>query len=173
MRKTMVLALALLAGCGPSGPPPPPLWFDGLPVSGSRADARKAGFDWCIKDNIEMRCRRNGVMFLGKGPYNAALDLAGRNGRAGFNQLTLWHDRDQGALLEILEVLDRQGWGYCYTGIGDRGDQAIYVREGSPVRISMDLSYWGKRRLRVLPERGAQVAKCSFVSRRKSPDAQR
>ena len=98
-----------------------------------------------------MRCRRGGVMFLGYGPFNAALDLNGSNGGGGFNQLTLWHDRDQNAAIPVGTALERQGWRSCFTGEGNKGDQAIYAHPRAPVRISMDLSYWGKRRLRVIP----------------------
>lgn len=98
-----------------------------------------------------MRCRRVGVMFLGFGPFDAALDLNGSNGGGGFDQLTLWHDQDQNAFIPLGAALERQGWRSCYTGEGNRGDQAIYTHRHARVRISMDLSYWGKRRLRVLP----------------------
>lgn len=151
MRGPILLAISL-AGCTQYPPPPPPLSFDGLPVTGSLADARKAGFTWCIEDTIEMRCRHDAVTFLGQGPFNAVVTLEGGSGQGGFYDLTLWHDRDQDALFTIGKELERQGWNTCYTGDGARGDQAIYTRAGSKVRISMDLSYWGKRRLRVLPE---------------------
>lgn len=161
MRKALALALGLVVGCGRSDrPPPPPLWLDGLPVSGSLADALKAGFDKCIEDTIEMRCRRSGVMLLGQGPYSAALDLAGSDGGGGFDHLILWHDRDQNAVLAISAALERQGWRSCYTGQGNRGDQAIYTLAGAPVRFSMDLSYWGKRRLRVIPVSSTHEARC-------------
>jgi hypothetical protein len=141
-----------LAGCGgPDRPPPPPLSFEELPVSGSLKDALSAGFTSCREDTTEMRCRRGGVMFLGFGPFNAALDLNGSNGGGGFDQLILWHDRDQSAAIPIGAALERQGWRSCFTGEGDRGDQAIYTHPRARVRISMDLSYWGKRRLRVIP----------------------
>ena len=107
-----------------------------------------------------MRCRRAGVMFLGFGPFNAALDLNGSNGGGGFDQLILWHDRDQNAAIPIGSALERQGWRSCFTGEGHRGDQAIYMRPDAPVRISMDLSYWGKRRLRVIPEWNNREPRC-------------
>jgi hypothetical protein len=161
MHRVPVIALALLAGCGgPDRPPPPALSFAGLPVSGSLQDALKAGFDRCREDTTEMRCRRNGVMFLGFGPFNAALDLNGSNGGGGFDQLTLWHDRDQNAFLAIGTALERHGWRSCFTGENDRGDQAIYTHPGARVRISMDLSYWGKRRLRVIPQWNNREPRC-------------
>lgn len=156
------LAPLLLAGCGsPHRPPPPSLAFGGLPVSGSLADAQRAGFTDCVSpDWGRLRCRRHGVTFEGARAYEAAVDLVGNDGSGGFDQLTLWHDRDQYAVYRITDMLDRQGWRNCSTGSGDRGDQIIYTRAGMPVRISMDLSYWGKRRLRILPgwsrERGCR-----------------
>jgi hypothetical protein len=165
MRLALSIALALLAGCGgPVRPPPPPLWFEGLPVSGSRADARQAGFDRCSEDRAKMRCRRAGVRLLGEGPYDAALDLVGSEGAGGFDQLTLWHDTDQGAVIAVTAVLERQGWRSCLTGEDDKGDQKIYEREGAPVRISMDISYWAKRRLRVIPAGNKREPGCPPAS---------
>ncbi|HEX8442206.1 MAG TPA: hypothetical protein VF631_01015 [Allosphingosinicella sp.] len=158
---TLLATVALLAGCGgPDRPPPPPLSFDGLPVSGSLSYALKSRFTRCLEDTTEMRCRRDGVMFLGFGPFNAALDLNGSNGGGGFDQLTLWHDRDQNAFLPIVAALERQGWRSCFTGEDDRGDQAIYTHARARARISMDLSYWGKRRLRVIPEWNNREPRC-------------
>lgn len=126
MRGLLAFTLALLAGCGgPQRPPPPPLWFEGLPVSGSLADAKKAAFGRCAEGRASMRCRRDGVMFLGQGPYDAALDLVGSDGAGGFDQLILWHGRDQGAVLAITALLERQGWRSCFTGEDGKGDQAI------------------------------------------------
>ena len=154
-------SLALLGGCGgPDHPPPPALWVEGLPVSGSLQDAHKAGFTTCFDFTVEMRCRRNGVMFHGFGPFNAAVDLNGGNGGGGFDQLTLWHDWDQNALLPILSALERQGWRACFTGEGNHGDQGIYSHPKVSVRLSLDLSYWGKRRLRVMPPWNHRESRC-------------
>src|SRR4028119_431154 len=148
-----LFVLVLLAGCrGPDHPPPPPTSFDNLPVSGSLEDALRAGFTRCRSEWTTMRCRRTGVMLLGQGPFNAAVDLDGGNGGGGFGQITLWHDRDQSAVISIGALLERQGWRTCYTGAGRRGNQAIYTHKDASVRFSMDLSYWAKRRLRIMPE---------------------
>lgn len=160
-RKAPWLALLLLTGCGSHRSPPARLSFAGLPVSGSLADAKRAGFTACVQpDWVSLRCRRHGVMVAGTGPYEAAVDLVGSDGGGGFDQLTLWHDRDQYAVYKITDILDRQGWRNCSTGTDDRGDQIIYTRPGAAVRISMDLSYWAKRRLRVIPAASRKERRC-------------
>jgi hypothetical protein len=107
--------------------PPPKLTFRGLPISGSLADARGMGFNNCFQMNAsEMRCRRGNVTFLGHGPYEAAIDLAGGDGRGGFSQVVLWHDRDQYAVYAIGNELEKLGWHYCSTYAKDRADQGIY-----------------------------------------------
>jgi hypothetical protein len=145
-----LMVMGVLVGCTQHRNPPSSMSFDGLPISGSLADARRAGFSDCIADNVSMRCRRNGVRLEGRGPFNAAVDLDGSDGSGGFDQLTLWHDQDQDALSVLVDELKRRGWKECFGG-GRWGDQAIYTRKGSPVFASMDLSYWSKRRLRVIP----------------------
>lgn len=136
--------------------------FDGLPVSGSLATARNAGFTYCIGFTVDMRCRKQVVTIAGHGPYRAAVDLDGSDGGGGFDQLTLWHDLDQTAVFAVGDALERRGWRSCYrnTSQGDWGDQKIYKRQGAFVRFSMDLSYWGKRRLRVIPEWNRRVPSC-------------
>lgn len=147
-----VLAALPAGGCGPSRPPPPPLLFDGLPVSGDRSLVAEAGFRDCLAlDAVHLRCRRPGVRLLGVGPFRAAVDLTGARGESGFDRLTLWHDDDQDAIYGIVVPLVRAGWRYCYTGTEQAGDQAVFTRPGQPVRLSIDISYYGKRRLRVLP----------------------
>lgn len=142
----------LCAGCEPVRPPPPAVVWHGLPVSGTASDARQAGFADCVDlDATHIRCRRHGVMAENAGPYEAAVDLAGGNGEGGFDHVTLWHDRDNDAVFKIATALEHAGWSRCLTGDGRSGDQAIYTRAGSPVRLSMDISYWGKRRIRVFP----------------------
>ena len=132
--------------------PPSKLTFGGLPISGSLADARGMGFNDCFQLNvIEMRCRRHNVTFLGRGPYEAAIDVAGGDGRGGFRQVMLWHDSDQYAVYAIGNELEKLGWQYCSTYNIDRADQAIYMRKGARFRVSMDLSYYDKRRVRLLP----------------------
>ncbi len=160
-RGPLLLIVGLLGGCGGADhPPPPALWFEGLPVSGSLEDALKADFTRCRRSWTEMRCRRSGVMLLGHGPFSAAVDLNGHDGGGGFDQLILWHDGDQGAAIAIGTLLERQGWRSCYTGEGRKGDQAIYSHPDARVRFSMDLSYWGKRRLRLLPEWNNRERRC-------------
>lgn len=132
-------------------PPPPSLTFAGLPVSGGLPDAQRAGFTDCFADNGVMRCRRNGFMFEHRGPFDGAVDLDGDDGSGGFDHLTLWHDTDQDALVSVTDGLTNEGWSECFTGNGRWGDQAIYKKQGSPVFLSMDISYWSKRRLRVFP----------------------
>lgn len=160
-RMALALALSALAGCEPPPPPPPSLMFEGLPVSGTLADAHKAGFTDCYdNDAISVRCRRHGIIVQGAGPYEAAVDLAGSEGGGGFNQVTIWHDRDQYAVYTIADAFEAKGWKHCNTGDDTRGDQIIYTTRGEKVRISMDLSYWGKRRLRILPPWNTREARC-------------
>lgn len=127
-------------------------FFDGLPVAGNWRDAQKAGFAYCIDFKVTMRCRRSGLTLMGHGPYSAAVDLAGGDGRGGFNQLTLWSDQDQDAAIAIADDLERRGWESCRTQRNGWGDQHIFMRKGSPLRISIDISYYGKRRIRIIPE---------------------
>jgi hypothetical protein len=138
----LALTFALLVACGGADhPPPPSLMVDGLPVSGRLEDALEAGFTYCIS-------------------YNAAVDLDGSDGSGGFDQVTLWHDMDQSAAIPLVTELERQGWRSCYTGEGIRGDQGIYTHPGAPARFSIDLSYWGKRRLRLIPEWNNRERRC-------------
>ena len=145
--------LALLAtACTPDRPPPAPLHFSGLPASGSLAFALRSGFTSCFNmDAIRLRCRKHGVLFQGRGPYEAAVDLRGSKGQSGFDHLVLWHDGDQRALYDALIPLHRKGWRACITGTDRAGDQAIFTLPGAQVWISVDISYYGKRRLRVFP----------------------
>lgn len=152
--------LGVLSACGEHRNPPPSLSFGGLPVSGSLADAQRAGLNACIAFDVNMRCRRDGVTLVGKGPYNAAVDLDGADGSGGFGQLTLWHDKDQDAVLAIVDELKRRGWLECFPG-GRAGDQAIYTHKNSAVFVSMDLSYWSKRRLRLMPTWNTLDSRCA------------
>ena len=91
----MLFLCMSLSGCGTYQPPPPHTVFGGLPVSGSLADARFAGFTVCASDATGMRCRKHGVFLLGQGPFDAAVDLRNSDGSGGFDQLAVWDDRDQ------------------------------------------------------------------------------
>lgn len=160
-RACLLVAMAPISGCGgPDRPPPPSLAVDGLPVSGSWSDARRAGFTSCLSFNTEVRCERGGVVILGYGPFNAAVYLKGSNGGGGFDQLILWHDRDQSAFIPLVYELERRGWRSCYTGEGVSGDQGIYTHPAAPVRLSMDLSYWATRRLRLIPHWNKRERRC-------------
>jgi len=159
MRLGLAVLMAVLASaCSPT-PPPPDLAYEGLPVNGGQAFAEKLGFKPCFKTSNALRCRKEGVTLFGQGPFRGAVDLREGEG-SGFYQLTLWHDSDQDAVLALNPVLKAQGWQLCRTGQEDRGDQEIWTRKGSPVRISTDISYWGKRRLRILPEQGQPTGRC-------------
>jgi hypothetical protein len=165
LRESMgsMFGLLLLVACGPEPHRSPPVHvaFEALPVSGSLADARRAGFADCMERNpSSMRCSRHGVMFEGAGPYEAAVDLVGGDGSGGFDEITLWHDKDQDAVFEITKALDAKSWKSCNTGTDEKGDQAIYTRDGANVRISMDISYYGKRRLRIIPDWNKKEQRC-------------
>lgn len=150
----VILVLTLIAWIRrePNRPPPPTEWFAGLPVSGDLANALRAGFDYCLDmDAVNVRCRQHGVMIYGDGPYEAAVDLRGSKGQLGFDHLTLWHDHDQAALYKILGSLHERGWISCHTELGHGGGQAIFTHRASPVFASLDLNYYGKRRLRLFP----------------------
>lgn len=160
-RAPTIAAFLFAVGCGgPTRAPPPPLLFNDLPVSGSLATALDTGFNRCLEFIIDMRCLKHGVMIEGQGPYNAAVDLVGSDGSGGFDVLTLWHDDDQTALFAVGRALEQRGWQTCITGQGYIGDQKIYTRAGSPVRMSMDISYYMKRRLRIFPEWNAKKPRC-------------
>lgn len=152
--QALACALALgAAGCKPAYPPPPTFHsFQGLPVSGSLADARRVGFVRCLDEATTMRCLRSGVHVQGLGPYEAAVDLKGGDGRGGFDRLTVWHNGDQYELYKVGDALKDAGWTQCFSGEGYKGDQAIYTRPGETVRVTIDLSYWMKRRLRLFRE---------------------
>lgn len=157
-----IAALVLLAGRESVQPPPRAMLLGTLPVQGSLADALRAGFTHCTDmTRNQLRCRREGVMLAGQGPYTAAVDMRGTGGRGGFYQLTLWGEDDQDAILAVGKRLKAQGWSLCRTGSSERaGDQEIYTRAGSPVRFSIDISYWGKRRVRILPELNQPTGYC-------------
>ncbi|WP_240309557.1 MULTISPECIES: hypothetical protein [Sphingomonas] len=153
--------LLALASCGGERAPPPSRTFSGLPVSGTLADARRLGFTACRPDTTDMRCRREGVMFAGKGPFSAAVDLVGSDGGGGFDHLTLWHDSDQSALVGAVDTLRDQGWSECLTPAGEHWQgEAIYQRRGAPVFVALDLSYWSKRRLTVYPATAGSIPTC-------------
>jgi len=98
---------------------------------------------------------------VGYGPFVGALDLRHPDGGGGFRQLTLWHPNDQKMVSSVGRALKAQGWSLCRTGPTEfRGDQEIYTKPGAPVRFSIDISYWGKRRLRILPENGQPIGHC-------------
>ena len=160
-RSLALIAAILCAGCQPVRAPPPTIFFDGLPVSGRLIDAQRAGFNDCYNsDAIHMRCRRHGMMIYNSGPYEAAVDLEGSHGQGGFNELVIWHEWDNYAVYRIADTFERAGWKSCYTGDDRFGDQIIYTHSGRLVRISMDMSYYMKRRIRFLPDWNRRESRC-------------
>lgn len=161
MKRAVAVAVLILASaCQPARVPPANTMFDGLPITGSVPFAKRLGFSRCLQFNAGLRCRRTDLHFMGEGPYSAAVDAVGGDGGGGFSQLTLWHETDQFAVTLVGKKLLASGWTLCRTGSEDRGDQSIYRKPGAKVRISIDASYWGKRRLRILPELGQPTGKC-------------
>ena len=157
----LVLALALLTACGEERQPPATFLFEGLPVSGSLADAQRAGFTACVSHNVEMRCRKEGVSFRRHGPFSASLDLLGGEGAGGFDHLILWHPSDQSALVTITNELRSEGWSECLTPVGAAWEgQAIYQRQGSPIFIALDLTYWDRRTLKVYRAVQSNIPEC-------------
>ena len=159
---------AILLGCllaivrhEPDRVPPSAVFFAGLPVSGKLDDALRAGFDDCFATNaVNMRCRRHEVTIANTGPYEAAVDLTGSRGSGGFDQLVVWHDRDNYAVFQIADALRRAGWQQWYTGDDRWGDQSISTRSGFAVRASMDMSYYSKRRMRIMPKWNDRERRC-------------
>jgi hypothetical protein len=157
----LLLSLPLLAGCEARQKAPRQFLFEGLPVQGSLADAQHAGLTDCTTIVRYVRCTRDDVMFMGNGPYHAAVDVLYDDGSGGFYELTLWRDGDQFDTYTVGTMLAGQGWQRCRTGPNENiGDQEIYTKPGSRVRFSIDLSYWGKRRLRIIPELHQPTGKC-------------
>jgi len=157
----LVLALALLTACGEARQPPATSLFEGLPVSGSLADAQRAGFTACVSHNVEMRCRKEGVSFRRHGPFSAALDLQGGEGAGGFDHLTLWHPSDQSALVTITNELRGEGWSECLKPVGAAWEgQAIYQRQDSSIFIALDLTYWDRRSLKVYRAMRSTIPGC-------------
>ena len=162
-RSALLAAVAvgvLAAGCERQRTPPSNLQVNGLPVTGSIDYARRLGFARCVDFNAYYRCRREGVGLVGRGPFSAAVDTIGSQGQGGFHHLILWNDDDQYEVVTVGEALRTRGWTSCRTGTADRGDQTIWRKPGSQVRVSIDLSYWGKRRLRIFPEHGQPTGRC-------------
>lgn len=156
-----LLVLALLASCGEKREPPAAFLFESLPISGSLADAQRAGLTACVSHNVEMRCRKEGVFFRRYGPFSAAVDLQGGDGEGGFDHLTLWHSSDQSALVAITNALRSGGWSECLRPMGsDWEGQAIYQRDGSPIFIALDLTYWDRRTLKVFPAVPTRIPRC-------------
>lgn len=156
-----MLALALLGSCGEERQPPAAFSFDKLPVSGSLADAQRAGFTACLSSNVEMRCRKEGVSFRRHGPFSAAVDLRGGKGEGGFDHLTLWHASDQSALVAITNDLRSEGWSECLTPIGAGWEgRAVYQQAGSPVFLALDLTYWDRRTLKVFRAVPSEIPQC-------------
>lgn len=149
MRGPIIIAALLLSACSEAPPPDEPALkpnavFEALPLSGNKATALAAGFGGCLEASKGLRCHKDGVMVKGVGPLKAAIDLDKKaaNGMPRFDRVTLWHDTDQGAVLDLKPALENTGWASCLTR-----DEERYWDPPSPIRIAIDTSYWGKRRV--------------------------
>lgn len=150
MKRAIFLTLAALTlgGCNEQPAPEPPAEpsavFEALPLSGNLATALAAGFGNCLEGTKGLRCRKDGVMLMGVGPLSAAIDLdvAAKAGEPRFDRVTLWHARDQSAVLALSPLLAKAGWRSCLTPDAER-----FWNPPSPLRIAIDTNYWGSRRL--------------------------
>lgn len=149
-RSAFLWTLAALASGGCSDPPAqeaavtPVAVFEGLPLSGNLATALAAGFGNCLDGTKGLRCRKDGVMLMGAGPFSAAIELDAppRDGSPRFDHVTLWHATDQSAVLDLSPRLAKAGWQSCLTADAER-----YWHPPSPLRIAIDTNYWGSRRV--------------------------
>ena len=118
--------------------------FAGLPLSGNKATALAAGYGECLEATQGVRCRKDGVSIMGIGPLNSAVDLDARaaDSSARFDHVTFWHGSDQSAVLPLKAALVNLGWQSCLTSEEER-----FWKPPAPLRIAMDTSYWGKRRV--------------------------
>lgn len=157
-RLIVLAALLLLASCDEPVSPPvrplrilPTLYFEGLPLAGTRATSDKAGFTTCGPGVYGLRCRKE-VTLMGVGPVVAAVDLipAKDGGPERFDHVTLYHEADQSALVPLGDALKAAGWQHCLGA-----DAESYGQPGSPIRIAIDTNYWGKRRALISIEQGA------------------
>jgi hypothetical protein len=147
MRTALLPALLILAACSDpiareaaKAPEKPVALFERLPLSGNLATAVAHGFGNCLDDGRGIRCFREQVRVMGIGPVRAAIDMIGADRR--FDHVTLWHPSDQSAMLPLRDVLAKAGWRTCLTP-----DEERFWKPPSPVRLALDTSYWGKRRL--------------------------
>lgn len=118
--------------------------FAGLPLSGNLSTALAAGFGACLEATRGLRCQKADVMVMGIGPLRAAVDLDVKRagGAARFDHVTLWHPSDQSVTIALRPLLEKQGWQSCLTPDAER-----LWNPPSPIRIAIDTSYWGSRRL--------------------------
>jgi hypothetical protein len=137
--------------------PLPAIFFEGLPLSGNLATATAAGFGACLDGTKGLRCRKEGVMVMGVGPLSAAVDLdaAPKGSPARFDHVTLWHATDQGAVLDLGDLLKKAGWQSCLTPDDER-----YLQPPSPIRLAIDTNYWGTRRVVVSAPARAEKPYC-------------
>lgn len=151
-RMGLLVAAVLTANCSGSsssssereGPLSPTATFAGIPLNGNVATAQKAGFLDCLDSTVGLRCRRNGIRLLGSAPLSAGVDfnVGDSDHKLRFDHVTFWHERDQGAILELRPLLYKAGWRSCLVSGAE-----LYWRPASSVQIAIDTSFWSTRRM--------------------------